>query len=286
MHSQQLQNYQFNVLSADSPFPNDIIEKLELDEAKNGIVIGICKNKTTHPDGNFYAVLYNGQEPVSVIVMTPPHPAILCMLKKCDNHVMQFLVNAVTKEHNQLPGIIGSKEEVLEFTKQYSRLNNLSYNLGDELRIHQLEKVEIELSNNGKLVKAENKDISLLATWLEEFRKEATPNDPEMSLKTIESEVEKGNFFLWINQSDEIVSIAKKARPTKNTISVNYVYTPQHLRGQGYATAIVSHLSQHLLDQGYRYCVLYTDLANPTSNSIYKKIGYKPVGDVDKYIFT
>ncbi|MEO2005035.1 MAG: GNAT family N-acetyltransferase [Candidatus Poribacteria bacterium] len=46
------------------------------------------------------------------------------------------------------------------------------------------------------------------------------------------------------------------------------------LRGRGYASALVAKLSQHMLDSGFSFCVLYTDLANPRSNAIYEKIGY------------
>ena len=40
-----------------------------------------------------------------------------------------------------------------------------------------------------------------------------------------------------------------------------------------------------LLDGGRRFCFLFTDLANPTSNSIYQRIGYRPVTDVDQWTF-
>lgn len=40
-----------------------------------------------------------------------------------------------------------------------------------------------------------------------------------------------------------------------------------------------------LLDRGLRFCFLFTDLANPTSNSIYQRAGYEPVYDVDQYAF-
>lgn len=67
---------------------------------------------------------------------------------------------------------------------------------------------------------------------------------------------------------------------------VNAVYTPPHYRGKGYATSCVASLSQHLLNSGYKFCSLFTDLANPVSNSIYMKIGYRPVCDYDEYKFT
>ena len=58
---------------------------------------------------------------------------------------------------------------------------------------------------------------------------------------------------------------------------------PPERRRHGYASACVAALSERLLSEGRRFCFLYTDLANPTSNAIYQKIGYQPVCDVDAY---
>jgi predicted GNAT family acetyltransferase len=79
--------------------------------------------------------------------------------------------------------------------------------------------------------------------------------------------------------------MAGRARPTRSTITVNAVYTPPELRRQGFATAAVAALSRALLAEGYPSCVLYTDLANPTSNSIYRRIGYEPVADAVRWFF-
>ncbi|MFO7545350.1 MAG: GNAT family N-acetyltransferase, partial [Trueperaceae bacterium] len=51
-------------------------------------------------------------------------------------------------------------------------------------------------------------------------------------------------------------------------------------RRRGYATALVAAVTQAMLDEGRRFCSLFTDLANPTSNAIYQRIGYRPVSDV------
>jgi hypothetical protein len=68
-------------------------------------------------------------------------------------------------------------------------------------------------------------------------------------------------------------------RETTSGCSINTVYTPPRFRRHGYATAAVAALSGRLLESGRRFCCLYTDVANPTSNSIYAKIGYKPIRD-------
>ena len=70
---------------------------------------------------------------------------------------------------------------------------------------------------------------------------------------------------------------------TPRGIRISWVYTPNKFRGRGYASAAVAELSQKMLDEGRDFCFLYTDLANPTSNSIYQKIGYKPVSDSALY---
>jgi len=73
--------------------------------------------------------------------------------------------------------------------------------------------------------------------------------------------------------------MAGYTREMQTAIGVAFVYTPPYYREKGYATSCVAQISQLALDKGYARCVLYTDLANSTSNSIYKKIGYSPICD-------
>jgi predicted GNAT family acetyltransferase len=86
------------------------------------------------------------------------------------------------------------------------------------------------------------------------------------------------------------VSLAGWGGPTPNGIRVGPVYTPPELRGRGYATALSADLSQRLLDGrlfegGRRFCFLYTDLANPTSNAIYERVGYRRVAESAEIVF-
>ena len=69
-------------------------------------------------------------------------------------------------------------------------------------------------------------------------------------------------------------------------MSIGPVYTPPDRRGRGYASALVGGVTRDLLAAGRRFCFLYTDLANPTSNSIYQRVGYRPVADVDQWAFS
>ena len=95
-----------------------------------------------------------------------------------------------------------------------------------------------------------------------------------------------GDVYLWVLPDGAIVSLVGTTRPVSRVISIGPVYTPPELRGQGYASRSVAALSQRLLDSGWERCCLFTDLSNPTSNSIYQQVGYQPVRDFNEYDFS
>jgi predicted GNAT family acetyltransferase len=133
----------------------------------------------------------------------------------------------------------------------------------------------------GHLAPARREDTDTLVSWIKGFSEdtgeEGNPED------ILEAGLKNHTLFVWHDRKP--VSMAASSRPTPNGICVNLVYTPPELRKQGYATATVSALSRMLLERGKSFCSLYTDLANPTSNSIYQKIGYRPVLDCYHYRF-
>ena len=108
-------------------------------------------------------------------------------------------------------------------------------------------------------------------TWLQEFFVETLtpPNSPEI---LIDAALSSERLWLWQNGS--VLSMAIGSKPIQGVVRVTAVYTPLETRRHGYAAACVHGVSKHLNDMGYR-CMLYTDLGNPTSNSIYRRIGYR-----------
>ena len=72
---------------------------------------------------------------------------------------------------------------------------------------------------------------------------------------------------------------ATAAAPLAGMSRVQLVYTPPELRGRGYAGAATTAATRNAQAAGAREVVLYTDLANPTSNAVYQRLGYRPVED-------
>jgi uncharacterized protein len=92
-----------------------------------------------------------------------------------------------------------------------------------------------------------------------------------------------GGFLLW--EDTEPVSLAGWGGRTPNGVRIGPVYTPPEHRRRGYGSAVTAAVSAERLAAGRRFCFLYTDLANPTSNRIYMNIGYEPVCDSVDYAF-
>lgn len=85
-------------------------------------------------------------------------------------------------------------------------------------------------------------------------------------------------YTLW-EQDGQPVSLAGLTRQVAGQVRVGPVYTPPGHRGRGYGGAATWAVSQAALDAGAAQVVLFTDLANPTSNALYQRLGYQPVAD-------
>jgi predicted GNAT family acetyltransferase len=76
------------------------------------------------------------------------------------------------------------------------------------------------------------------------------------------------------------------SRPEAGMVRVAAVYTPPEVRGRGYGGAVTAAVTRSALDAGAAHVVLFTDLANPTSNALYQRLGFRPVEDRTVVEFT
>jgi len=121
-------------------------------------------------------------------------------------------------------------------------------------------------------------DAGLLAGWFDAFAREAGDPPGQDRRAAVGERLGYGGITLW-EAGGAPVSVAGQTRTVAGMVRVGPVYTPPALRGRGYAGAATAAASQAALDAGVREVVLYTDLANPTSNALYQRLGYLPVED-------
>ena len=135
----------------------------------------------------------------------------------------------------------------------------------------------------GTLEQATTEYIELVQEWCESFRIE-TQIAILQNVDQITRQVEQG--IVYLRATDCPVSTVVSSRGTENIVAISAVYTPPEYRNNGYATAQTAAVTQKILNSGTKRAVLYTDLDNPTSNSIYQQIGYKPFSDSTVWLFS
>jgi GNAT superfamily N-acetyltransferase len=126
---------------------------------------------------------------------------------------------------------------------------------------------------------ARDADATLTADWFAAFAEEVDDmGKGEDQSAAARAKIAQAGVLVW-EDDGQPVSIACNTLPVAGMVRIGPVYTPPEARGHGYASAATAALSQRLLEAGAEEVLLYTDLANPVSNSIYQRIGYRPVED-------
>lgn len=251
-------------------------------EAENNLTLGLIGAfKRTIPAANVYtAALEADGELAMTLLMTPPHNLILSFNEDVmTENLLHETIRTLVMKDLHIPGVVGERKWTEAFAKIWSAETEDRAEIVMEQKIYRLQEVTELKRSDGEFVLAELGHLPLLTEWMMDFMN-YTNEPPITALQAagrMKQFIAEKSVFLWM-ADDKPVSMAKKSRSTKNGICVSLVYTPDEFRGKGYASSCVAELSELLL-KDFSFCTLYTDLANPTSNSIYQKIGYQPIQD-------
>ncbi|MBN2170232.1 MAG: GNAT family N-acetyltransferase [Candidatus Krumholzibacteriota bacterium] len=258
-------------------------------ESANNLMLGIALRLAAgHAYSEEAPVLrgvFDGVRPVLAALMTPPHRlAIHCEDAGACQDGLERLAAGLAGDGVALPGVVGPKDPAGRFAEIWTRTAGCASRVGMRMRVFELREVADVTAAPGAPRRAGEGDLDLAVDWTVAFSAEAVESlERERAEKLVRVKLAAGDIWFW--EDGGPVAMAAKARPTVNGCTVNLVYTPPDRRRRGYATSLVAHLSRHLLGEGYAFCNLFTDLANPTSNSIYMKVGYLPVCDFDELHF-
>ncbi|MFF3440077.1 GNAT family N-acetyltransferase [Streptosporangium sp. NPDC002721] len=125
---------------------------------------------------------------------------------------------------------------------------------------------------------AEAADLDLLVRWSEEFQAEAEGVAPVDLTPLVASRIARRELVVW-EAGGRPVAFAGASVPIGGMSRIGPVYTARESRGRGYGTAVSHATSAKVSAEGATEVLLFTDLSNPTANSIYQAIGYRPVSD-------
>jgi ribosomal protein S18 acetylase RimI-like enzyme len=229
----------------------------------------------------YFAVAIVGSEIDCCASRAPPHSMLVT---NGTPRALAALAADAFGAFGRLPGVNGPRQAAAGFAKAWLALAGGQATISMRQRLHKIERVNADLPViQGRLREVTSSERDLAVEWALAFVREAIPNRPNEAAESVDRHVRAGTLYFWDDGGP--VTICASVGGAQTSARINLVYTPPDLRRRGYATAVVSALTRRLLAGGSRYCCLYTDLANPTSNSVYRRIGYRPVCDIDEYSF-
>ncbi len=247
-------------------------------EVENNLLLGIALNwRIAEPDqaAPYWVTLRDDNGIVGCACRTPPNPLVL---SRGPLPAIARLADDLSAADPALCGVTGPLAEAEAFAARWIERRGGQSKTRVRLRLHELRQLASTAGMAaGALRKAAQSDHALAREWVAAYVRDTgiRPSTGDVAQRLID----RGQLYLWVVDGDDARSMVATTRDTGSGCSINTVYTPPRFRRSGYATAAVAALSGRLLDARRRFCCLYTDVANPTSNSVYAKIGYRPVRD-------
>jgi predicted GNAT family acetyltransferase len=215
----------------------------------------------------------------AALLHTPPYPVLLTGLPEPSAGALaEDLAEALAASGRQLPGVNAQQGDAPAFAAAWSRLTGAAVHEFRRSRLFRLEQLRPPAPlPRGAARVAAAADRDLLQSWFGAFTKELADLGGPVS-GAVDDRLSYGGLTLW-EAGGAAVSLAGLSRPAEGVVRVGPVYTPPDHRGHGYGGAVTAAVSQAALDAGASHVVLFTDLANPTSNALYRRLGYRPVED-------
>jgi predicted GNAT family acetyltransferase len=244
---------------------------------RHSIFFSVIHTLRTRPDVYPSFVLLTAERDDSVAgVAMRTAPFMVLIAEPADDEALAVLVEAMERLAPDAPGVVGARPEADAFAERWVGDVGGSVRVENRQGAFELTEVRERGDAAGAMRPATPDDLPLLDAWQAAFLAEAVPGHPaddEHRRRQLRGMVRDDAFRLW-EVDGAIVSMTGTHEAPPIGARIGPVYTPPERRGRGFATALVAAASQQQLDAGRRACYLHTDLANPTSNGIYQRIGY------------
>jgi GNAT superfamily N-acetyltransferase len=256
---------------------------LRANPAQNTIMLGVVDTLQAHGPTIFgdAAPLYGWwTEPDGTVgaalLQTPPHPILLTVLPP---GAAAALAAELTGRGHHPPAVNAAPGPAAEFAAAWTERTGRGSSVGMRMRLYALDRlVPPDPAPPGQARTALEADRDLLLAWLDAFHDEAGPPGPRESQQVVNDRLSFGGLALW-EHAGIPVSLAGRTKPAAGLARVGPVYTPPEFRGRGFGGAVTAAVTQAALDGGAEGVMLFTDLANPTSNTLYQRLGFHPVTD-------
>jgi len=253
-------------------------------ESEHNLILGLA-NRLDQGSGGledaiFLSVMRNSEPVGQAIQVGHTRPLAI---SRMDPESAKGLVEFLLEQNIRLKGVTGPIESSQAFANSWQELTSRTPTVVMHLGVYELQRVSFPVPDGRSLIPVSSVGSELSMKYIRGFTAECFPNEEDPSRLVVDMENQQRrnkSLFFWKGGADtQPVSMASNSRETRNGATISLVYTPPEFRGLGHASRIVAALSDRCLKSGKTFCNLFTDLLNPTSNSIYQKIGYRKIGE-------
>jgi GNAT superfamily N-acetyltransferase len=237
-------------------------------------------------DAYWWWVARNGETVVGAAMRTAPHYLWLGPMPLAAS---AELATAVAVHDDELPGIVGPDTVCGSFLRSYAHTGSVGSRRTSQLGREDLVQTIDELrpsSVEGTLEPLSDSNLETAVEWSKAFSAEVE-NDADSNAPDYVERVKRRNLFLW-RYNGQLVSMAGLASTVRTPAGfitrVGPVYTPPKFRRHGYGGAVTGAVTALIMETGAR-AMLFSDAGNPTSNHVYRDLGYLIVDTVQHFDF-
>lgn len=223
-----------------------------------------------------WAVAREDGVPVGAAICTPPRPVLLTGMPAT---VAAALASRLAAGTFETTGTTGPPAATEAFAGTWTAATGTTVTARNALGLYRADSVAAPADVPGGVRAAGESDVALLTGWIVAFLTEVDQSDrqpdPEAVLR---SRMAGDRLRVWVVEGRP-VAMASTSPPVDGVSRVSLVYTPPEDRRRGYAGAVTAGVTAQELASGAVACMLFTERANTTSNSVYRRIGYVDLGD-------
>ncbi len=252
-------------------------------EPENSLLLGFAQSERPFIGCELALVAFIGNEPQAALLQTSINEAILSL---ASDAAAEALGRALAEIGTNSQGIVGpayaAHTTAIAFAKAQT---GVAIRTERRLLLHTLTGEPKAAITAETFRPAETRDMPLLIGWSEGFERDTqTPDHTRKAEARVRQGIDSGRLFV-LEAAGQPVAAAAWGRPTANTKTINFVYTPPERRGRGHGRAVTALLAKHLLALGTRDIFLFTDADDPIPNRVYARVGFTPTTGFTHWAF-
>ena len=229
------------------------------------------------PADSLFLTTWDDGKVIGAALQTPPYPLVCNAIPAA---AVEVVVAEIVLRQPDLTGVRGSRSSAVAFADAWHAATGRESTLNTEERLYRLAALHVPENVSGTSRLATDGDRDLLAQWVQWFFEDAfgraRAGDGD---EFVDSSLRAGHRFVLWDVDGAAVSMAMLRVPAAGVSRIGPVFTPRDRRGHGFGSAVTAAASALAHRTGTPDVVLFADLANPTSNAIYLRIGFEPVAD-------